>query len=90
LQFFMPASRATSTTFKTLSSELLSVLCMQWYAVAQLVRHTAVDEIAGSIPHGVTGICIDLTLRSPYGPAVDSASDMSTTIISWAVKTAGV
>jgi len=32
---------------------------------------------------------IDLTLRPQYGPAVDSDSDMNTTVISWTVKAAG-
>ena len=41
-------------------------------------------------PMGSLGFFIDLTLRSHYGPAVDSAlNDMSTTVTSWEVKAAG-
>ena len=46
-------------------------------AVAQCLRCCATNrKVAGSIPAGVSGFFIDIkSLRSHYGPGVDSASN---------------
>ena len=46
-------------------------------AVAQRLRYCATNrKVAGSIPDGVSGFFIDIkSLRSHYGPGVDSASN---------------
>ena len=48
-------------------------------AVAQWLRCCATNQkVAGSIPAGVIGIFIEIkSLRSHYGPGVDSASNRS-------------
>jgi len=47
-------------------------------AVAQWLRSCATNQkVAGSIPAGVSGFLIDIkSLRSQYGPWVDSASNI--------------
>ena len=48
-------------------------------AVAQWLRRCATNRnVAGSIPAGVSGFFIDIkSIRSHYGPGVDSASNIN-------------
>ena len=48
-----------------------------WTAVAQWLRRCAtIRKVAGSIPAGVSGLFIEIkSVRSHYGPGVDSASN---------------
>ena len=52
-------------------------ICIWGTAVSQWLRCCATNrKVAGSIPAGVSGFFIDIkSLRSHYGPGVDSASN---------------
>jgi len=56
---------------------VITVPCNAGTAVAQWLRCYATNrKVAGSIPAGVSGFFIDIkSLRSHYGPGVDSASN---------------
>ena len=82
-RFLRPSSGAhvhtayVLSTVKHLKINPIAFIYIWGTAVAQWLRCCATNrKVAGSIPAGVSGFFIDIkSLRSQYGPGVDSASN---------------